>query len=577
MSKLTHKQLENRLAALHLASLELVKEISLDSLLERIAQLACDQVDASYGAVGVVDDTGKLVKFIPVQNPPESLTIQAGLPQELGMIGDLVKSTTSIRLSRVGNHSKQVAIPAGHPEVTSFLGVPMHIGDKPLGQIYLGDKKELPEFTDDDEKVIETLAAYASVAISNARLYEELTNRDTALTRRNADLALLNDLASTLASSLDIDEILEKALTRVMGNPQITVGEVFITDESGTSLQLMHHLGNFDGTLWVKDKFEFGEGPIGDTAELGLPQFSEVPGKFGKFLKQSVKEACLSQIACFPLSSRGVSVGVLCIATCQDKYLDEHETQLFTAIGAWVGTAIDNVRLYNQGRRLAILEERERIGMDLHDGVIQSIYAVGLTLEHARLLIADDPKQSKDRIDQAVDGLNHTIRDIRAYILDLRPRQMNEENLMDGLKRLIAEFKANTQAEITLEGPEEGYRSLPQVQALTLFHICQEALANIAKHAHASHVKVSLWNSSDRLLLEVRDDGKGFDQTHTRMTLGHGLANINTRAKNASGDVEISSEPGEGNDHPGLGSVQRNIIHGCGSHHHYSQITIRTG
>ena len=299
----------------------------------------------------------------------------------------------------------------------------------------------------------------------------------------------MNDLASTLASSLDIDEILEKALTRVMGNPQITVGEVFITDESGTSLQLMHHLGNFDGTLWVKDKFEFGEGPIGDTAELGLPQFSEIPGKFGKFLKQSVKEACLSQIACFPLSSRGVSVGVLCIATCQDKYLDEHETQLFTAIGAWVGTAIDNVRLYNQGRRLAVLEERERIGMDLHDGVIQSIYAVGLTLEHARLLIADDPKQSKDRIDQAVDGLNHTIRDIRAYILDLRPRQMNEENLMDGLKRLIAEFKANTQAEVTLEGPEEGYRSLPQVQALTLFHICQEALANIAKHAHASHVK----------------------------------------------------------------------------------------
>ena len=547
MSKLTHKQLENRLAALHLASLELVKEISLDSLLERIAQLACDQVDASYGAVGVVDDTGKLVKFIPVQNPPESLTIQAGLPQELGMIGDLVKSTTSIRLSRVGSHSKQVGIPAGHPEVTSFLGVPMHIGDKPLGQIYLGDKKELPEFTEDDEKVIETLAAYASVAISNARLYQELTNRDTALTRRNADLALLNDLASTLASSLDIDEILEKALTRVMGNPQITVGEVFITDESGTSLQLMHHLGNFDGTLWVKDNFEFGEGPIGDTAELGLPQFSEIPGKFGKFLKQSVKEACLSQIACFPLSSRGVSVGVLCIATCQDKYLDEHETQLFTAIGAWVGTAIDNVRLYNQGRRLAILEERERIGMDLHDGVIQSIYAVGLTLEHARLLIADDPMQSKDRIDQAVDGLNHTIRDIRAYILDLRPRQMNEENLMDGLKRLIAEFKANSQAEITLEGPEEGYRSLPQVQALTLFHICQEALANIAKHAHASQCEgnpveflgpIAAWKCGMT--------AKDLIRQHTRMTLGHGLANINTRAKNASGDVEISSEPGEG-------------------------------
>ena len=484
MKKLTHKQLENRLAALHLASLELVKEISLDSLLERIAQLACDQVDASYAAVGVVDDSGRLVTFIPVQDPPESLTLTAGLPQGLGLVGEVISTTTPVRLSRVKETQKE-DVPASQRQITSFLGVPMHIGGKPLGQIYLGDKKEAPEFTEDDEKVIETLAAYASVAISNARLYQELNARDFVLTRRNADLALLNDLASTLASSLDINEILEKALNRVMGNLQITIGEVFLADEAGKTLQLMHHLGDFDGSLWVKDKFEFGEGPIGETAGSGIPQLSQIPGKFGKFLKQEVKEACLNQIACFPLNSRSGSVGVLCIATCQEKFLDEHETQLYTAIGAWVGTAIDNVRLYYQGRRLAILEERERIGMDLHDGVIQSIYAVGLTLEHARLLIPDDPMQSKGRIDHAIEDLNHTIKDIRAYILDLRPRQMDEENLLDGLKRLVAELKSNTRIEVTLESPEDSFHKLPQSQALALFHISQEALANIAKHAQA--------------------------------------------------------------------------------------------
>jgi signal transduction histidine kinase len=321
---------------------------------------------------------------------------------------------------------------------------------------------------------------------------------------------------------------------------------VSIADEAGKTLTLMHHLGNYDGSLWVKDKFEFGEGPIGETALLGTPQFSQIPGKFGRFIKQSVKVAFMRQIACFPLTSRSGSVGVLCIATLQEKILDEHEIQFYTAIGAWVGTAIDNVRLYDQGRRLAILEERERIGMDLHDGVIQSIYAVGLTLEHARLLLPEDPPQSRGRIDQAIDDLNRTIRDIRAYILDLRPRQMNEQNLMDGLKRLLAEFKLNSLVDITLEGPEDGYRKLPQVEALALFHICQEALANIAKHAHARNVKVTLWNSPDRLLLEVRDDGRGFDQQQTRMTLGHGLANIHTRARAVGGDVEITAEPGEG-------------------------------
>lgn len=546
MSKLTHKQLENSLGALHLASLELVKEISLDSLLERIARLACDQVDASYAAVGVLDDSGKLIKFITVQNPPDASPIEAGMPQGIGLIGGLINATSPIRVSRINEHTNPTGFPPDHPDMTSFLGVPIHVAGKPLGQIYLVDKIEKPEFTEDDEKVIETLAAYASVAISNARLYQEINDRDIALTRRNADLALLNDLASTLTSSLDVNEILEKALNRVVEKQQISIGEVFIADEAGKTLTLMHHLGNYDGSLWVKDKFEFGEGPVGDTALLGVSQVSQIPGKFGRFLKPAVKVAYMKQIACFPLTSRSGSVGVLCITTAQDKVLDEHEIQLYTAIGAWVGTAIDNVRLYYQGRRLAILEERERIGMDLHDGVIQSIYAVGLTLEHARLLIPEDPMQSKGRIDQAIDDLNHTIRDIRAYILDLRPRQMNEVNLMDGLKRLVAEFKLNALVDVALEGPEDGYRKLPQVQAVALFHICQEALANIAKHAHARKVKVTLWNSPDRVLLEVRDDGRGFDQQQTRMTLGHGLANIHTRARNVGGDVEITAEPGEG-------------------------------
>jgi signal transduction histidine kinase len=237
---------------------------------------------------------------------------------------------------------------------------------------------------------------------------------------------------------------------------------------------------------------------------------------------------------------------VLCIASSDARPLDELEMHFLTSIGFWIGTAIENARLNIQQRRLAVLEERERIGMDLHDGIIQDIYAVGLTLEHARLLLMEDTSAARTRIEQAVSDLNSTIRDIRAYILDLRPRKLHEENLMDGLRRLVAEFRANTLVEVILKGPAEDRLFLPEGTALVLFHICQETLANAAKHAHARHVTVTVWTVAGRALMEISDDGRGFDTSQVQLTLGHGLSNIHTRAVNAGGEVEITSEPGSG-------------------------------
>jgi signal transduction histidine kinase len=234
------------------------------------------------------------------------------------------------------------------------------------------------------------------------------------------------------------------------------------------------------------------------------------------------------------------------VASCNPEPLDELEMQFLSAISAWVGTALENVQLSLQGKRLAILEERERIGMDLHDGIIQSIYAVGLTLENVRSLLDEDTDQARQRIDQAVKDLNNAIRDIRAYILDLRPRYLGDENLMQGVKRLVHEFRANTLLEVNLQGPEDGMEKLAPAQALALFHICQEALANIAKHARARHVDVVVWTSGDRALLEVKDDGSGFDTEMVKTTIGHGLSNMQTRAHNAGGEIDITTEPEAG-------------------------------
>jgi len=546
MNTLTREQLEARLVALHQASLELVQETSLDILLRRIAELAMEQVQARYAAVGVIDAQGGLEKFIPVGMTQEEIDAMEHPPLGLGLIGQLMHEAIPLRLADIQSYPNSSGFPPNHPAMKTFLGVPIRRGDTHLGQIYLTEKTGGVEFTPEDEQVIQMMAAYAGAAISNARLYQELNGRDKALTRRNQDLALLNDLASTLSSSLGTEEILSTALGRVMENPQIAATEVFLADENSTQLQLMHHLGELDGNLWIRDVFDPGEGPIGHVAATGQSIISEIPGDYGRYMKPDAKSMELSQFACFPLTGRTGPLGVLCLATVPYKTLDEHEIQLFSAIAAWVGTAVENVRLYTQRRKVAILEERERIGMDLHDGVIQSIYAVGLALEHARLLMPTDQAASEARINQATADLNHTIRDIRAYILDLKPRQMNEENLLEGIQRLIAEFKANTMIDTTFDSAEDGFLALPQTHAIALFHICQEALANIAKHAHATEVRVSMWKSADRLLMEIHDNGSGFDQDRTALTLGHGLANMNTRARNVGGEVEISSEPDEG-------------------------------
>ena len=546
MTILTREQLEERLAALHRASLELVQDMSLESLLERIAIVACEQVGARYAAVGVLDETGLLEQFIPIGVTPQEIELMEHPPVGKGLIGELMRSQHAIRVADIALDPRSAGFPSHHPPMHSFLGVPIRLGERQLGQIYLTNKADAPEFSQDDEQVIETLAAYAAVAISNARLYKELHERDQALTRRNENLALLNNLAATLASSPEIDEIIETTLKGVVDDMKVEVGEIFLREEDGLRLRLVLHRGSLISSLFTRDTFQVGEGQIGQTAQTGQHHLTVVSNKNGRYLRKAVHQACIRQIVTFPLAGRKGVLGVLCVATCQLSPFDDLEMQMLASIASWTGTAIENIRLSVNARRLAILEERERIGMDLHDGIIQSIYAVGLTLEHGRLLLGENKEQARKRIDQAIDDLNSTIRDIRTYILDLRPRQLKEENLIDGLQRLCNELRANTLLEVTLKGSSEEMEDLPDADAIAIFHICQEGLANVAKHSHARHVEVFLWHTNERVLLEIHDDGRGFDPKKMALTLGHGVSNMQTRAHNVGGDIEITTAPGEG-------------------------------
>ena len=449
-------QLENRLLKLHREAAELVGEISIDTVLEKTATIAVKLAGASYAAIGTLDENSNLEKFVTAGMPRVVIDQIPHLPQGIGLIGEMMHTRSSMRLANISKDPRHGGFPPFHPQMTSFLGVPIFQGKRQIGQLYLTNKTNALEFTSDDQLIIELLAGYAGVAIVNARLFRDYVMRDRILTRQNENLSLLNQMSSTLATSTEISEVLDKGLTQLMDYLRLEVGEIFIKTEESKSLTRLIHQGEAVDSFWTRAQFQIGESTVGRAAAGGVPIVLNLTENDYADLNPETKLKGLHQLAVIPMIGRRGVVGVLCVATCHPQPLEEPDVQFAQAIAAWMATAVESMRLNISGRRLAILEERDRIGMDLHDGIIQSIYAVGLTLEHARLLLNDNPVQATTRIEQAIADLNNTIRDIRAYILDLRPRQLKDEDLMHRIARLVQEFHTNTLLEVNLNGPEDG-------------------------------------------------------------------------------------------------------------------------
>ncbi len=532
--------------ALHRATLSLYSDLSLDGVLQRIMQAAQELSGARYAALGIPGDKGDLEKFIFLGLSEEDAQKMAELPTGKGLLGEALRTGRSLRIPEISDDPSSIGFPPGHPHMRSLLGVPIAAYGRPLGHIFLTDKQNATEFSEEDQQLIEMLAAHAAAAIENARLHRQVLGSQAELTQRNEELALVNSMASAVGSSMDLDDLMEVMLERVTGLFEAAAGEIFLREEGENIFRLAIHRGLAPAAFWETDRFRVGEGIIGAVAETGKPAWSINLADEPRFLRKAVVEAGFGTLVAVPLTARGRVVGILSLAFLGERPISPNDLGLLEAVGAGVGIAVENARLYRQARRLAVLEERERIGMDLHDGIIQSIYAVGLTLDYARMLVREDPRDVASRLEEAIDGLNAVIRDIRAYILDLQPARFQKADLAEGLGTLIREFKANTLAEAELQIEPEVLGNLDRVTSAALLRIAQEALANAGKHAHASRVLVSLRQLDGRIALHVIDNGRGFDPRKRKTTLGHGLSNMSERARQVGGELEVASSPGEG-------------------------------
>jgi signal transduction histidine kinase len=366
---------------------------------------------------------------------------------------------------------------------------------------------------------------------------------DTSLTVLDTDQQLITlcDAALSIASDLSLSDTLKRIVVSAAELVGARYAALGVPDESGGFLAEFVTTGLTEEQVARIGHRPRGHGLLGvilhEGKSLRLRNLNLHPRSVGFPPNHPPMTSFLG----VPVAFKGERVGDLYLANKRGaEEFTAKDQRLVELLAAHAGIAIENARLYTRVQRLSVVEERQRIGMDLHDGVIQSIYAVGLTLEYVQAQLEDgELTGASERLRGAVEGLNAAIRDIRSYILDLRPRRFDGEDLVVGLERLLAEFKANTLMTVSFHADPEADQRLGPEARLALFHIAQEALSNAARHSRASQVEVRLDGSGRGVTLSLRDNGRGFNVAHAERRVGHGLMNMRDRATALGGELAI--------------------------------------
>jgi two-component system, NarL family, sensor histidine kinase DevS len=520
----TQDQMQGLLSAV----VSLAEDLSLEAVLDRVVQSACELVGARYGALGVIGEDQKLSHFITVGIDEEGIRLIGDLPTGHGVLGHLIREPKPLRLHDLGQHPITSGFPPNHPPMKTFLGVPVRVRDSVFGNLYLTEKTGGQDFTSEDEDLAVALAAAAGVAIQNARLFDDSRRRQRWL---EAGMELSSRLitAQSPGGAENFGLVAEAALR--VSDSALAVIAVPAPDgalrcRTSVGVQGLQAGQELPASSEAMAVMETGESVVVRNAARVFG--AEVDEKLGPVLVS-------------PLGHKGTGNGVLLLARSSGSPgYPQSDVESSTLFASRIGLALDLVRANRLREEALLFSDRDRIARDLHDLVIQRLFAAGLSIQSLRRF-ASDPV-AHERIAAVTSELDGTIHELRDTIYSLRTGEAEKEPLTGRVLRAVQEGARNVgfTPRVVFSGPLD--ESVSEDLASHLLSVLSEGLSNAIRHSSADEIHVSLSAGQGHVELLISDNGRGFENPE-RIS---GLANMRDRAASVGGSCTVDSVAGQG-------------------------------
>jgi signal transduction histidine kinase len=538
---------EQRLRRLLDVGRSLIAELDPDAVLRRLLDVARELTGARYAAIGVLDARReRLEQFITAGIDEETHREIGDLPRGRGVLGVLIDEPRPLRLKDVGMHPRSYGLPLAHPPMTTFLGVPIVIDGQAWGNLYLTEKADREEFTDDDEDAVSVLADWAANAIANSRLYRDVRQRRDELERTLRGLETMTEVSRALGGETDVERVLELVAKRSRALIDARATEIALLD--GDAFVVAAAAG--EGVEGLPGRRVPVDESIASAAlRSGRPQrFDEVPSELFAHRELNARSAIVT-----PMLFKNRPVGFLMAFDRRGAAagFTEEDERLLQAFAASASTAVATAQTASTELLRRSIEaseqERRRWARELHDETLQHLAGLRVLLSGARR--GGDRKRIDAAIEDALELLAEGIANLRGLITELRPAALDELGAQAAIEALVTRVSEQSAldvvADISLayENGTAGERHTIEVEA-TMYRLVQEALTNAVKHAGADRVEVAIDDGSGTIDIEVRDDGRGFDPEDSGA--GFGLLGMRERVGIVNGTLEVRSQPGRG-------------------------------
>jgi signal transduction histidine kinase len=517
---------QGRLRALLRAIETVAGELALEVVLRKVVESACELAHAQYGALGVIGADGGLEQFVHIGIDDETADKIGHLPEGKGLLGALITDPQPIRLRHMADDPRSVGFPAHHPPMASFLGVPIHVRGEVFGNLYLSNSED-GEFALEDETLVTALAQAAGTAITNARLFRESEMQQRWL---EASMEIGNQLLT--AAGEDPLRLVARRALEMADADLVTVG---LTTSDGEGIVIEEAFGR-DADDLIGRRFPLAASPVKDVLKGGRPLLT------ANAADPSLGETYLATqwgagpIMMLPFRGGDDKSGLLTVARLRGRRtFTQKELTMAAGFATHVSVALELADSRASEQKLMLLEDRDRIAMDLHDHVIQELFAIGLSLEGGAAQLGREHPVSQ-RIQQRVADIDRTIRRIRTSIFELRG---NLATSSDGMRQRILEAVSDVTAALGF-APHVAFAglldlALPPGLEDDILACIRESLTNIAKHAQATSAMVDVALVGDKITITITDDGVGVGEPVRHS----GIANLQARAQNWGGSYDL--------------------------------------